>query len=183
MRLLPVLALEPPPGYVAFVATHLEPLREQAVSVVGGEDAERLYPEVLTDVAARWRWLNRWRPRPGRPGAVEQAVGRALARRTRRLRAELSEPDPWSPFDVEVWTAGELWKTRAPRPVRSSGATRLADFVGPAQTDTAVVAEAAIAWWHAYEVHRRRRLIGVLVTVFLLVAVFAQYAIAISATA
>ena len=50
MRLLPTTALEPPPRYVAFVAAHLDPLREQAASVAGEDEAQRLYPEVLTDV-------------------------------------------------------------------------------------------------------------------------------------
>src|SRR3954464_6124747 len=48
---------EPPAGYVAFVARHLEPLRRDAVRVVGGEeDADHLYVDVLTDVATRWTW-------------------------------------------------------------------------------------------------------------------------------
>ena len=58
MRVLPVQSLEPPDGYVAFVAAHLEPLRAEATGVAGDEDeAQRLYPEALTDVAVRWRWL------------------------------------------------------------------------------------------------------------------------------
>ena len=65
MRLLPTMALEPPARYVAFVAAHLDPLREQAVGVAGEDEAQRLYPEVLTDVATRWRWLE-LRPKPAR---------------------------------------------------------------------------------------------------------------------
>src|SRR5256885_13843839 len=84
MRLIPALALEPPHAYVAFVATHLEPLRAQAASVVGDEeDAEQLYPEVLTDVAARWRWL-RWRGWLSRRGGAEGYPRRALPPRAPR---------------------------------------------------------------------------------------------------
>jgi hypothetical protein len=171
MRLVPALALEPPHTYVAFVATHLEPLRAQAASVVGGEaDADQLYPEVLTDVAVRWRWLL-WRSWLGRPEAPDSYLRRAFLRRSRRWHEDQAEPDEYggSPVDIEVWTADRWTTYRPPRPVRSSGATRLAAFVRPAPTDTGAIAEAAIAWWHAYEARRRRRFIayGVLVCLFM----------------
>src|SRR3954447_12594112 len=172
MRLVPALPLEPPHAYVDFVATHLEPLRAQAASVVGAEeDAEQLYPEVLTDVAARWRWL-RWQTWLSRREAAEGYLRRAFARRSRRWRERQAEDgsDPSTPVEFEVWTADGFTTYRPPRPARSSGATRLAEFVRPAPSDAGVFAEAAIAWWHAYEAHRRRRLIAYLVLVCLLVA-------------
>src|SRR4051794_9448190 len=176
MRLVPALALEPPHAYVDFVATHLEPLRAQAASVVGGDgDAEQLYPDVLTDVAARWRWL-RWRTWLSRHEAAESYLRRAFARRSRRWRERKQEEEPagWAPVEFEVWTA-ERWTThRPPRAERSSGATRLAEFVRPTPRDAGVIAEAAIAWWHAYEARRRRRLIAYLVLLFLLAALVAR---------
>src|SRR5213082_2081118 len=88
MRLVPALALEPPHAYVDFVATHLEPLRAQAASVVGGdEEAEQLYPDVLTDVAARWRWL-RWRTWLSRREAADSYL-----RRSEEHTSELQSPD------------------------------------------------------------------------------------------
>jgi hypothetical protein len=170
-RLVPGLALEPPPGYVEFVATHLEPLREQAATVVGGEDdADQLYPEVLTDVATRWRWLELWRHWLRRPTAAETYLHRAFLRRSRRWRAarvaERQELPEWPVVEVEVWTA--VRPPWVPRPAWSSGATRLAAFVRPAPTDAGAIAEAAIAWWHAYEAHRRRRLYALLVALFLI---------------
>src|SRR3954464_7241685 len=128
MRLVPALPLEPPHAYVEFVATHLEPLRAQAASVVGAEeDAEQLYPEVLTDVAARWRWL-RWRTWLSRHEAAESYLRRAFAGRSRgwRERKREEESAGWAPVEFEVWTA-ERWPAyRPPRAERSSGATRLA---------------------------------------------------------
>ncbi len=174
MRLLPALALEPPPRYVAFVATHLDPLRDEAASVVGGEDdAAQLYPEVLTDVALRWRWLELARALLRRPDTADSYLRRAFVRRSRRWRAEqdelLVEPG------IEVWTADEVWTVRPPRPVRSSGATRLATFVRPAPSSShSVIAEAAVAWWHAYEAHRRHRLVATLVAVFLVAGLIWQ---------
>jgi hypothetical protein len=175
LRLLPALAPEPPHGYVAFVATHLEPLRAQAASVVGGEeDASQLYPDVLTDVAARWRWL-RWRSRRSREEAADSYLRRAFVRRSRRWRERQVEPaDGWAAVDIEVWTADRWTTHRPPRPERSSGATRLAEFVRPAPTEAAPIAEAAIAWWHAYEARRRRRLIASIVLVCLFAALIAR---------
>jgi hypothetical protein len=63
---------------------------------------------------------------------------------------------------------------RPPAPVRSSGATRLAEFVRPTPTDAGVFAEAAIAWWHAHEARRRRRLIAYLVLLCVFAALVAR---------
>jgi hypothetical protein len=160
---------------VAFVATHLEPLRTQAASVVGGdEDAGQLYPEVLTDVAARWRWL-RWRSRLSRAEAADSYLRRAFLRRSRRWREQQVETDDgWAPVDIEVWTADRWTTHRPPRPGRSSGATRLAEFVRPAPTDAGAFGEAAIAWWHAYEARRRRRLTALIMLLCLLVLLIAR---------
>jgi hypothetical protein len=140
MRLLPTMALEPPPRYVAFVAAHLDPLREEAAGVAGGEDAaERLYPQVLTDVATRWRRLELLRRWLHQPHAADRYLRRAFARRCRRWRDETGAGPP--DLDVQVWTADQLWTQRRPRPVRSSGATRLAAFVRPARDDPAALTE------------------------------------------
>jgi hypothetical protein len=165
MRMLPTLALEPPPRYVAFVASHLEPLREEAAGVVGGPaDAEQLYPEVLTDVAVRWRRLE-LRSRLSRGDAADSYLRRAFVRRSRRWREESFGGGDWATVDIEVGRVD-----RAPRRAWSSGATRIAAFVRPAPNDRAILAEAAVAWWHAYEAHRRRRYVAALVAVLVLCA-------------
>src|SRR2546423_5485172 len=131
MRLIPALALEPPHAYVAFVATHLEPLRAQAASVVGDEeDAEQLYPEVLTDVAARWRWL-RWRGWLSRREVAEGYLRRAFLRRSRRWRERQVGPaGGWAPVEIEVWTAHPWEMPRPPPQERAHGAPRPTQ-VGP----------------------------------------------------
>jgi hypothetical protein len=59
-----------------------------------------------------------------------------------------------------------------PAAPRSNAATRLAPFLRSAtSTEVGPQAEAAIAWWHAYEAHRRRLVIAALVVVFVLTAV------------
>jgi hypothetical protein len=187
VQVLPRMAGEAPPGYVAFVERHLEPLRRDAARVVGDEsDADRLYPDVLADVAARWRWLELMRTRLGRTGAAETYLHRAFQRRSERWRADqeseslvlvdvkVLRPDAgvWSTVPLAqspvaqspvaqspvVWSP-VVWSPAAPTP-RSSAATRLAPFVRPpARTEVGPLAEAAVAWWHAYEARRRRLLI------------------------
>jgi hypothetical protein len=207
----PHFAAEPPPGYIAFVARHLDPLRSQAAQVVGvGQDADQLYPDVLMDVATRWGWLELARTRLHRPDAAERYLRRAFARRAQRWESEErwasgegQEPaqlwgsvDRWAParpepevsFEVTGdwpadgdwpgdgdWRAGGDWPMGRPpvRPVpRTSVAVRLAPRLVPTTSSPpAPVAEAAIAWWHAYEARRRRRWWAVLVVGLVLVAV------------
>jgi hypothetical protein len=177
---------EPPAGYVAFVARHLEPLRRDAARVVGDEvDADRLYPDVLADVAARWRWLELMRTRLGRPAAADEYLHDAFVRRSQRWRSD-QEPV----IDIQVWrTDGDERDLRvasaagaagaaevAPpwrpsRPSLSSAATRLAPFLRPAaRGEVGVLAEAAVAWWHAYEASRRRRIVAGVVAGLVVVA-------------
>jgi hypothetical protein len=195
------MAIEPPPGYVSFVARHLELLRRDAAGVVGDErDADLLYPDVLTDVAGRWAWLELLRTRLGRPTAADVYLGQAFARRSQRWYADRSDAtdfEVWTEHDVwpdearpiVVWSdpaweaerSGALW-AEAPRtvqvqPVRTSVAVRLAPFVRPAKRAVAgPMAEATIAWWHAYEAYRRRRIVGVFVVLFLVIAMMAHFA-------
>jgi hypothetical protein len=147
------MAPEPPSGYVAFVARHLVPLRLDAAAVLGGDiSAGWLYPDVLTDVASHWGWLE-LRVRLGRADAAEDYLTRAFARRSQRWHAEhWAREWPGDDFGFEVWVAD------APPPVfRTNTAVRLADQLLPAgAVEVGPVAEAAVAWWHAYETRRQR---------------------------
>jgi hypothetical protein len=167
------MAGEAPPEYVAFVERHLEPLRRDAARVVGDErEADLLYPDVLTDVAARWGWLELLRTRLRRPGAADDYLRRAFQRRSERWRSD-QEFEPL--VDIRV-----LSPDSGVPPGRSSAATRLAPYLRPkSRIDAGPVAEAAVAWWHAYEAHRQRVLTAGLVVgfVFLLLALrFSQAA-------
>jgi hypothetical protein len=189
-RVLPRMPDEAPAGYVAFVARHLEPLRQDAARVVGDDgDADRLYPDVLADVAARWGWLELMRTRLGRVGAADRYLQQAFLRRSERWQAgeyelkvdrdDADEARP--PVDILVLRPGqrlpylpvtpEQTGSAAPAPSpTSNAAVRLAPFVRPTARRVGPMAEAAIAWWHAYEAHRRRLVIAGLVVLFLLIA-------------
>lgn len=194
-RLLPRLVEEPPAGYVAFVDRHLETLRHDAARVVGTRRcADELYPEVLTDVAARWEWLELLRRRLGRAGAADSYLRQAFDRQSQRWLAEQAEDGTGleiaviaeRPVEDDTGTVDDArarWgdEARADGPwadeartrgaVRSSAAVRLAPHVRAERGGrVGPVAEAAIAWLHAYAARRRRRLVAGFVAALLLVA-------------
>jgi hypothetical protein len=195
-RVLPRMPDEAPDGYIAFVARHLEPLRRDAARVVGDdEDADMLYPEVLADVAARWGWLELLRTRLGRVGAAETYLHQAFARRSERWQADRFEVaaerendrvDGRPPIEILVLRPGQRLpylpvtpqapEDPEPPPVGSNAAVRLAPFLRPATPpQVGPLAEAAIAWWHAYEAYRRRLAIAAVIVVFLLIAVALRF--------
>lgn len=163
---------------------NLKPVREEATRLVGDEHAaDRLYPDALTDVAFRWGWLELQRRGLGRRDAAEEYLHRALARRWQAGpdRHAEEEDDPFDPFDIRVLTPGEaLWSDPgAPvRPVGSaaSAAVRLAPQLQPTERAAfGPIADATIAWWHAYEKWRRRRWMTVAVVVFGLAVTLARW--------
>jgi hypothetical protein len=167
-----VMTSEPPPEYVAFVSRHLEPLRRDAARVVGGDhDADLLYPDVLTDVATHWGWLE-LRSRLGDPAAADVYLDRAFARQSQRWSPTLPEPDHYvDDIEIMVWN-----EDGAPRPLFTSNAVRLAPLLAPPRrVHVGPVCEAAIAWWHAYETHRRRKLMAIAAVGFVLLAILAHF--------
>lgn len=182
--LTPRMPEEPPPTYVAFVERHLPRLRADATRLVGEHGrAEDVFPDALTDVAGRWRLLGRldraatWIGR--RPDLADAFLWRALER-----RAKLWRDQQITPVEVHVWRIGP---DPAPPPppqdavaggdaapgsravVGTSFALRLAPVLpGNQRPELAALAEAAIAWWHAYRAARRRRY-AITVTVLLVI--------------
>jgi hypothetical protein len=197
------MALEAPHEYVAFVERHLPRLRRDAALIVGaGREPDELYPEVLTDVAARWRLFQLLHRLLGRSDAADEYLRRAFARRARRWQDEqitpvevqvwqvetLDEPlvvDAWPGAGTPGWAGatGPYARPPAPReqlaplsaravrpasPTWTSMALRLAPVLLTAGRRPArPLAEAAVAWWHAYEAQRRRKYV-VVATAFLL---------------
>jgi len=176
-RLLPRISPEPPPEYIAFVEHHLDGLRRDAARVVGTEqDADYLYPDVLTDVAARWGWL-KLRRRLRLEDVTDVYLRRAFTRRADSWRAPDLLPlesleEAW-PVEVQVWSTGSVDPPPPPPPraPASSVALKLAPHLDPTQRPQAgALAEAAVAWWHACEARRRRRRIAAGVVALILIA-------------
>ncbi|WP_432987360.1 hypothetical protein [Dactylosporangium sp. CA-233914] len=169
---------EPPPGYVAFVTRHLEPLRRDASQVAGAEDADVLYADVLTDVATHWSWLELRRTRLGRPEAAEDFLGRVFQRRSERWFG--SGEESGEEEDRQITVTPEERPEKPQRRVYVSTAVRLAPMVVPRKARprnfvAGPVSEAAIAWWHAYENIRRRRLVYAGFVVLALLLALAQF--------
>jgi hypothetical protein len=156
---------DPPAGYVDFVARHVSRLRREVLQLVADPDrTEQIYPEVLTDVALAWRKLEHARAR-GHPEAAEQYLTTCLHRRLYR-RDDPDDGDDLPELEVRfvVWDAADSGLSHLPPPARENVALRLAGHILPLiDPEPAPLAEAAIAWWHAYEVRRRRHQIAAVV--------------------
>lgn len=203
-RLLPRMPLDPPTAYVAFVERHLDPLRRDASRVVGAEHlGDEVYPDVLTAVAARWSWLE-LQARLGRPGAADGYLRRAFARRAQRWYADRcaeetadGSADGARPsIDITVWESSSdtidplrryllqntdqvptLAPAQRPSPPRSSAALRLAANLRPlASIPAAPIAEASIAWLHAYAMWRRNRIAAQLLAVAISIVALTAHA-------
>ena len=93
MYVVPPMDEEPPPGFVTFVAVHLDSVRSEAARLTGGSSrADDVYSMVLSDVALHWRRLQLRRRLTGRDEAaaylhrrLEHAWQRARWHRIGRL--------------------------------------------------------------------------------------------------
>jgi hypothetical protein len=162
------LDADPPEAYVDFVARHVAGLRRSVLDAIDDRHrAELLYPEVLTDVALAWRRLESARQR-GRSDAAGDYLDRCLQRRLYGPAGDwpvYEDPDrPAVEVSFVVWDADRSALPHLPPPDRVNAAVRLAGQVLPlVDPEPAPLAEAAIAWWHAYEQRRRWRAIAVAV--------------------
>jgi hypothetical protein len=178
--LFPPMDDEPPPEFLAFVAARLSMLRIEAARLLGGDrSAPELVMQVLTDLAGHWRRL-RWRSRLTRRDAAAEYLDRRLTARTKQWREDQIYPvevqvghdSTWSPPREQILeNAGAtpaIWSSAsAPRPLSAAAAAaqvqqpwthteasvaqQLASFLpSTVRTEAEVVAEAEIAWVHAY---------------------------------
>lgn len=153
--LFPPMDDEPPADFIAFVAARLELLRREAMRLCGGDrSASSLAMDVLTDVAGHWRRL-RWESRVRDRDVRGDYLVHRLAKRTQQWREEQTYP-----VEVSFLPPPKAYARPAPATV----AQRLAPLVPTTVRDEAgVVAEAEIAWVHAYRRHiwhRYARLCG-----------------------
>jgi hypothetical protein len=150
MYLVPPMDEVPPGDFVHFVETHLTDLQREAARLTGGyEHAEEIYPDVLADVAGHWRRLRlrcRFVRRRDVPG---EFLAHRLEARAKQWRSEQI-------YEVEV----QLLRPPRVRAVATASialrkAALLPDTVRVQQRP---IAEASIAWSHAW---RRARWHGI----------------------
>jgi hypothetical protein len=198
---LPRISMEPAPGYVPFVESHLAALRQDARRLTGdGSIAEEVSSGALTDVALRWYWLELLRVRLRRPDPAGTFLGVALSRRCARRSygpddlhevgvesagrpevrvrpAESGWPATgWYPEPDVVLLIDQLPAGRAgdqPR-TATSAAVRIADVNAAAPLSPSPVMEAVIAWLHAYKTYVRYRRIAAAALAVLVFVVLLQ---------
>ena len=146
--LFPPMDDEPPPDFLAFVAARLDGLRREAFRLSGGAaDSDALAMDVLTDLAGHWRRL-RWESRLRGHEVMSGYLTRRLATRTKQWRE-----DQIYPVEVHVLPPPTL-PGRYERRTGATVAQRLAELLPTTVREEAeVVAEAEIAWVHAYRRH------------------------------
>jgi hypothetical protein len=165
--LIPPMEDEPPPEFIAFVAVRLAALRREAARLLGGDRAApEICMQVLTDLAGRWRWLTRlgWLTHRDAAGSY---LDRRLTARTKQWREEQIFPvevdvlrdGAWAPPTEQILVpagVGVSGYSRAAaaqfqRPPEETLAQQLAFFLpSTVRRDSEVIAEAEIAWVHAY---------------------------------
>jgi hypothetical protein len=169
MYLIPPMDDEPPPAYVRFVTTHLGELRRETDRLVGGDtEAGHLYMDVLADVAGHWRRLCLLSRLRGRDTITDYLVRRLTTRTTQWREEQIYD------VDVRVFRPPMLFAAAGP------GATlalrKAAVLPGTTRAGPVVaLADAEIAWVHAYRRQQWRRLGRLLVGSVLIFTGFIQY--------
>jgi hypothetical protein len=147
---------EPPPEFVAFVVTHLADLRRETDRLVGGDtEAGHIYMDVLADVAGHWRRLRWWSRLTGHDAATAYQRER-LARRTRKWRDD-------QVYEVDVRVLRQYSMVPAGVTATSLALRKAAVLPDTVRSGVGAIADAGIAWVHAYrrqQWHRAGRLIA-----------------------
>ncbi|GGQ53946.1 hypothetical protein [Couchioplanes azureus] len=134
---------DPPADFLAYVATRLDPLRREAARRCGG-DGTTAAAAVLADLAGHWRRLE-WKSRLHRRDVRGDYLARRMALRTE----ECSHP-----VEVTVRPGARPGAPGYRRAAPASVAQRLAALLPTTvRADTGAVADAEIAWVHAYRRH------------------------------
>jgi hypothetical protein len=195
------ISMEPAPGYLPFVESHLASLRSDAHRLTGdGSIAEEVSSGALTDVALRWYWFELLRLVLGRSDPAGAFLDVALTRRCARrlgepdesreldvgpvIQVQPAQPTGWSTFSwySEPDTVFPMDPLPAPSgagartPAATSAAVRVATLAAapaPASTPSALL-EAVIAWLHAYKTYIRYRRIAATTVAVLVLMVLIQ---------
>jgi hypothetical protein len=172
MYIVPPMDEEPPRDFVDFVAVHLADAQREAAGLVGDpEHADEIYPAAFSDVAVRWRRLRLYRrlrrrlaPASGDP-AVE-TLYRRLALHGKQWRDEQIYD-----VDIQVLRMAPLGYATGPASVALRKAAVLPET---ARRQARPVAEASIAWDHAWRQAQWRRIGRTVATVVLILIALAH---------
>ena len=185
--LIPPMDDEPPPEFIAYVAGRLLRLRGEAARLSGGDrSAPEIVMQVLTDLAGHWRWLT-WRSRLTHRDEAGAYLDRRLTARAEQWREEQIYPvevnvlaeASWASPPAQIVAAGarpSAGTAQFRRPPEESVAQQLAFFLpSTVRHGSEVVAEAGIAWVHAYRRYVWRRYLRVCGGIALVIASLIQF--------
>jgi hypothetical protein len=164
---------EPPRDFLDFVAVHLaDAQREAAVLVGDAEHADEIYPAAFSDVARRWRRLRlhrrlRRRRRSAAGDPAVEALYRRLGMRAKQWRDEQI-------YDVDVQVLRMAPVGYAAQGTGSVALQRAAVLPDTARRQARPLAEASIAWDHAWRQAQWRRIGRTVAAVVLLLIALAQ---------
>jgi hypothetical protein len=181
--LIPPMDDEPPADFIAFVAARLTALRAETTRLVGGDrGAPEVCTQVLTDLAGHWRRLC-WRSRLSHRDARTDYLNRRLAARTRQWREDQIYPVEVTVLAPSARHVPALPATPPAGPA-DTVARRLAPLLPPtARAEAQVLAEAGIAWVHAYRRYLWRRHFLLAGTLILVIGTMVQFMSQVSAPA
>jgi hypothetical protein len=172
MYIVPPMDEEPPRDFVDFVAVHLADVQSEAAGLVGGpEHADEIYPAAFSDVATRWRRLRlqrrirQWLGR-GSGDVAAEALYRRLARRAKQWRDEQI-------YDIDVQVLRMAPVTYSPGSA-SVALRKAAVLPDTARRQARPLAEASIAWDHAWRQAQWRRIGRAIAAVVLILIALAQ---------
>ena len=172
--LVPPMDPEPPDDYVGFVADNLAAVHSEAARLVDGEShADEVYPEALADVAGRWRRL-RLLCRLGRRDATSEFLRRRLSVRAKQWRDDQI-------YEVDVRVLRDYSMVPAGVGARSLALRKAAVLPGTVRSGVVAVADAGIAWVHAYRRQQWHRVGRLVAFGILLIGSMIQFMSAISA--
>ena len=201
--LIPPMNDEPPPDFIAFVGARLFRLRAEAARLIGGDrSAPEIAMQVLTDLAGHWRWLT-WRGRLTHRDAAGEYLDRRLTARARQWREDQIYPVEvnvlrdvaWPPPPEQIlataaagpttWVNPQAGTAAAaqfrrppvpPVPPEETLAQQLAFFLpSTVRRGSELVAEAEIAWVHAYRRYLWRRYLRMGGGIVLLIGSLVQF--------
>ncbi|WP_436527790.1 hypothetical protein [Actinoplanes sp. HUAS TT8] len=170
MYLIPPMDEDPPPEFVDTVAAHERELRHAALRLTGGNPVgHEIYQEALIDLAAHWRRLHFW----GRltdsdaPGVY---LHKRILKRTKAWR-----DDQVYEVEVRVLRTPEKQLVQVGGPAASIAFHKAALIDSTARAGLLTLADAAVAWCHAWRRSEHRRIARLVIGSLALVGATIQW--------
>ncbi len=169
MYLIPPMDDDPPAEFVEVVAAHEGVLRPEALRLTGGDPAgHEIYQESLIDLAGHWRRLRLW-------GRLTHADAPGLYLRKRLVkRTKAWRDDQVYEVEVRVLHPPERQLVRVGGPAASIAFHKAAVIDSTARAELLTLADAAVAWCHAWRRAQRNRVARLVIGGLLLVACMVQ---------